>query len=301
MRDISHKITTRRSSRAKATLKMKASSVELVRSNTGPKKDVLPTAKAAAYLAVKNTPNVIPHCHPMPVEDVTVEIEFRESAIDVFVDVTTTYKTGCEIEAMHGAQIAALTIYDMLKPVDTDIVIEETRLEKKSGGKSDYNKIKTDVSAAVVVISDSVSARKKDDQAGKAILAELAKIGVPEPSYQIIPDEPEQIKALLAELQNAGTRLVLTTGGTGLSPRDLTPETVQPLLEREILGIMEAARSYGQDRTPYAMLSRGVAGFIGEMLVITLPGSTRGAKESLEAIFPHVFHIFKVLDKTYKH
>lgn len=301
MRDISHKINTRRTARAKAVLEMSCSSVNLVRSNTGPKKDILPTAKAAAYLAVKNTANVIPHCHPMPVEHVDVSFEFSETEITIFVDVITTYKTGCEIEAMHGAQIAALTVYDMLKPVDKEITITNTVLCKKTGGKSDFQKIKTDVKTAVLVISDSVSAGKKDDSAGKAAMAALEKIGINELSYHIIPDEKDAIEKQINALKENGVELIISTGGTGLSPRDITPETIRPLLDREIDGIMEAARKHGQDRTPYAMLSRGIAGFSGKTLIITLPGSTRGVIESMEAIFPHVLHIFKVLDKTYTH
>ncbi|RYZ84210.1 MAG: bifunctional molybdenum cofactor biosynthesis protein MoaC/MoaB, partial [Proteobacteria bacterium] len=106
----------------------------------------------------------------------------------------------------------------------------------------------------------------------------------------------EAIQSALANQKEQGVDLVLFTGGTGLSRRDVTPEALSPFIDVEIPGIMEAARAYGQDRVKTAMLSRGIAGFSGETLIIALPGSRKGVEESLQAIFPQVLHVFSVRD-----
>lgn len=295
MVDITHKSNTKRTALAQAIVH--ASSAETIRAikeNKVPKGNVLDFARAAALLAVKNTSNSIPDCHPLPVEHCKVEYEFTDKDIIIKLTVETIYKTGVEVEAIHGAMIAALTIYDMLKPIDKELVIGDIKLVEKKGGKSSFqDQVGENVNTKIIVCSDSVAAGKKEDRAGKAIAKKLEKFGI-QASSEIIADDVEQIKTKIEEAKTEQIDLLLFTGGTGLSPRDITPETIKPLLDREIPGLMEAARSYGQDRTHYAMLSRGVAGMIGEMLVITLPGSTKGAAESIDALFPYVLHIFKV-------
>lgn len=295
MVDITYKSNTKRTAIAQAIVHASSKeTIPAIKENKVPKGNVLDFARAAALLAVKNTSNSIPDCHPLPIEHCTVDYELTDTDIVIKLSVETIYKTGVEVEAMHGAMIAALTLYDMLKPIDKELVIGDIKLLQKKGGKSSFkDQVGEQVKTQVIVCSDSVSAGKKEDRAGEAILQKLKNFDI-QAAKNIIADDENEIKKAVQAAQAAKIDLLLFTGGTGLSPRDVTPETIKPMLDREIPGIMEAARNFGQDRTHYAMLSRGVAGMIGNMLVITLPGSTKGAAESMDALFPYVLHIFKV-------
>lgn len=298
MVDITHKIITQRTATAQAIVKVGTpATMQAIINKTVPKGDVLEVARTAGLFAVKNTSNAIPDCHPLPIEYTGIEYELLENSILIKVTVKAIYRTGVEVEAMHGASIVALTMYDMLKPIDKQVEISTIKLLHKKGGKSDFGtKERLDVSVAVIVCSDSVAAGKKEDRAGKVITEKVMNLGLRVSHYAIIPDEIKDIQTTINQLCEDKKDLIILTGGTGLSNRDVTPEAVIPMLDRRIPGIEEAIRSYGQQRTPYAMLSRSVVGFKGNTLIMALPGSTAGASESMDAVFPSVLHLFKLLN-----
>jgi molybdenum cofactor biosynthesis protein MoaC len=284
MIDITHKIKTLRRAVAGAVVKVsRQETIDAVINKTVPKGDVFEMAKTAGLFAVKKTSDIIPDCHPLPVEYTGVKYKIEGLEIYIEIEVATIYRTGVEVEAMHGASVIALTMYDMLKPIDKGIEIHSIKLLEKKGGKTAFADKSRGFTASVIVCSDTISKGKKEDKAGKVICDKLAALEVDVKEYKIIPDEIDIIKNEVNAAVQQGRHYVMITGGTGLSPRDVTPEAVIPLLDREIPGIMEAARAYGQERTPYAMLSRGVA------------GTTNGAKETMDALFPYLLHLNKIM------
>ncbi len=295
MVDITHKKNTLRIATAQAIVRVGCQeTIDAIQNDKVPKGDIFEMSKAAGLLGVKKTPELLPDCHPIPLEYTGFSYQIEGLTIAIKCTVKTIYKTGVEVEAMHGASIAALNMYDMLKPIDKQVSIEKISLLSKEGGKSSLPKFPINLRAAVFVCSDSIAAGKGKDKAGKSLCDRLAVQKLDVVDYQVIPDDIDQIQAV-AKASCTQTDLIVFTGGTGISPRDNTPKALEAIIEKRLPGVEETMRAYGQNRTPVAMFSRSIAGIRGNAIILALPGSTKGATESLEAIFPSILHLFDVL------
>jgi cyclic pyranopterin monophosphate synthase len=302
MFDVGDKPDTLRTAVAQAIVKLESpSTIRIIKEGKSPKGNIVDAATLSATMAAKRTWDLLPYCHPIAIDAINVNVILRERSIEVIVSVKNTAKTGVEMEAMTGACIGALTIYDMLKPIDEKLSIESVRLLKKHGGlKTFFENFDKRLKAAVLVTSDS--RLKKDDKSGKVIIDKLIKNGLEIVEYKVIPDEEELIvfhlKRFCDDLQ---LDMVVTTGGTGLGPRDVTPEATKKIIDKELTGVAEALRAYGQRRTPLSMLSRAIAGIRGSTVIVNTPGSVKGASESMDALFPGILHVYKTLSRTYEH
>jgi cyclic pyranopterin phosphate synthase len=311
MRDITHKQISLRTAAAFGVLFCSAETISLIREDKLPKGNLFDVARAAGFVGAKLTPQLLPHCHPVAIDWMELQFEFIDSerhagllgqeglsrsGIVIRGDAKSIGRTGIEMEVLTAVSIAALEIYDMLKPVDKQLEIGCIRLLEKKGGKSDREEYYTDSpSCAVLVCSDATAAGRREDKSGRVIVEMLEAVRAEVRHYIVVPDEKTRIQQQIREWVAEDIHFIFTTGGTGLGPRDHTADAVKELLERDADGIAEAMRAYGQMRTPMAMMSRGVAGAVGETLIVTLPGSPDGARESLEAILPAVFHARKMM------
>jgi len=296
MKDITSKPESLRTAAAQAVLESAPEHIRLLEERRTEKGDPIEAARVAGMMAAKRTWELIPLCHQIPLSSVSVDFEFSHNRVTIVAHVRLIASTGAEMEALTAASVAALTLYDMLKPhAGTNITIGGIRLLEKTGGKSHYRRsLDYPAKAGVIVLSDSVSAGTARDSSGVHARERLEEAGFEVPEPMVLPDEPDQLRKALREMAGR-VEFVLTVGGTGISARDTTVETVKGMLERELPGIAETARAHGQRRMPYAMLSRAVAGTIGNTLVVTAPGSTGGVDEYLDALLPGILHALKVI------
>lgn len=298
MFDVSDKPDTLRTANAQAIVNVNPETIKLVKEGKSPKGDIIENARIAATIAAKRTSDIIPYCHPIPIDYVKIDINLKESSIEVLTEVKTIWKTGVEMEALTAASVGALTVYDMLKPVDETLSIASVKLLKKTGGVKGYQeKYTRALKAAVLVVSDSAAKGEREDKSGKVAKEKLEQNGFTVSEFKILPDESDLIQAELKRLSDeAKVDLIITCGGTGLGPRDVTSEATLKIIDRQVPGVSEAIRAYGQRRTPLSMLSRAVCGVRGKTVIVNVPGSPKGVAECLSALFPGISHVYKMME-----
>ncbi|WP_028949977.1 bifunctional molybdenum cofactor biosynthesis protein MoaC/MoaB [Sulfurihydrogenibium subterraneum] len=302
MADVSMKFETIREALAEGKIYLSKETIEMIKNKQIPKGDVITATQMAGLLGAKKTPEVLPFCHPILIDQAFVEVELQEDGIYVKSFVRCIGRTGVEMEALTAVSAALLNVYDMCKAFDKNMVISDIKLVSKKGGKSDYEEDLSGITCAVITLSDSCYKKEAEDKSGKVAIDIIEnEFGGKVIHYDILPDDKEMIVEKLKELTNK-VDIIFTTGGTGFSKRDNTPEATKEVIEKEMIGFEEAMRVIGVKFTPKSLLSRAVCGVAGDhTLIINLPGSSSGVKDNLRMIAPLLKHAIRMAKGEKKH
>jgi molybdenum cofactor biosynthesis protein MoaC len=299
MVDVTDKVVTTRIAKAEGKISMLPETILAIQNDALPKGNVLTTAKISGIQSAKKTAEIIPMCHQLNLSFVDIEFEMQDNVILIKSIVKTKEATGVEMEALSAVSSAALTIYDMCKAVDKTMIIGEIKLVKKIGGKSD-NAVEYRPNVGVITLSDSISSGQGEDKSGPILVDGFKNAGCSVDYQKVLPDGSEELVSTIQDWVNNDVELIITTGGTGLGPRDLTIETLEKIFDSKLPGVEQALHAYGRGKVTTAMLSRLTAGVVDGAIVICLPGSTGAAKDALKVLIPTIFHSFHMM-KGEKH
>ncbi|MGA2654966.1 MAG: bifunctional molybdenum cofactor biosynthesis protein MoaC/MoaB [Gammaproteobacteria bacterium] len=328
MIDVGEKPATHRIAIAQGCIHVGEKTFALIANRKLPKGDALILAEMAGIQGAKLTAQLIPLCHPLGLDQVSIHthLDPENAAIYVYCRVSAVAKTGVEMESLAGVNAALLCIYDLAKMIEPALKIDNIRLLLKIGGKNgvwthpegipshiehllpttkkqpNYKGVKV----TVIKTSDRASNQQYDDvdELKQSLVSKLTSLGMNMIEYKILPNNPLELKDyLVTHIESQSPDLIITLGGTGLSKRDTTPETIAQLCDKQIPGISELLRHEGAQFNRYAWLSRSIAGIIQNTLVITLPGKPKAAHEGLnilEKILDHVFISIKSHTKEHQ-
>jgi len=294
MVDVTDKVSTTRVAKAKGQIAMLNKTISAIQDDTLPKGNVLTTAKISGVQAAKKTSALIPMCHQLNLTFVDIEFDIQTESIVIKSTVKTKEATGVEMEALTAVSVAALTIYDMCKAVDKTMTIGEITLVDKKGGASGHA-VAYRPAVGIITMSDGVAAGKREDKSGKILSDGFAQAGCAIEKQLVLPDGSEELRKTIKSWIDSGVELIITTGGTGLGPRDLTIPVLETMFDSRLPGIEQALHAYGRGKLATASLSRLAAGVVGSAIIISLPGSPGAVRDGLKVLIPTIFHAFHMM------
>ncbi len=294
MVDVTDKVSTTRVAKAEGQIAMLHKTISAIQDDTLPKGNVLTTAKISGVQAAKKTAALIPMCHQLNLTFVDIEFDIQTENIVIKSTVKTKEATGVEMEALTAVSVAALTIYDMCKAVDKTMTIGEITLVDKKGGASGHA-VAYRPAVGIITMSDGVAAGKREDKSGKILSDGFAQAGCAIEKQLVLPDGSEELRKTIKSWIDSGVELIITTGGTGLGPRDLTIPVLETMFDSRLPGIEQALHAYGRGKLATASLSRLAAGVVGSAIIISLPGSPGAVRDGLKVLIPTIFHAFHMM------
>ncbi len=320
MVNVGEKRPTRRLAMARGTISVGVEAFALLRDRKLPKGDALLLAEVAGIQGAKRASDTIPLCHPLPLDQVKIAHELDENvhSITVYCLAAAFAKTGVEMEAMAGVQAALLAIYDLTKMVNAALTIGDCYLLAKTGGKSgvwvcpqgapEWVRQEMGITsisppklancrALVVTLSDRAASGVYEDKSGAVLRSLLEEAGSEVDKTVVLPDDKSRIVSEITAALKGEDKpsLIITTGGTGVSDRDVTPEALREIGGKEIVGVGELLRLHGSQYTPNSWSSRSLAIEANGVLIVALPGNVKAVREGMECLLPIIPHLLNTI------